>query len=114
MNVNEIWEHTLPYIRQDINSTVGFNTYIKDIKPISFENDVFKISVSTTIIKSMLALRYKKNIEDAISNTVGTHINLEIIVESEEAETSKINNIIPLRNQNITNQILKAIQKHKK
>ena len=45
MNVNEIWEHALSYIRQDINSIVGYNTYIKDAKPISYENDVFKISV---------------------------------------------------------------------
>lgn len=84
MNVNEIWEHALSYIRQDINSIVGYNTYIKDAKPISYENDVFKISVSTLIVKNMIMLRYSKIIETSICKITAQPVKLEIIINNEE------------------------------
>ena len=84
MDVNEIWEHALSYIRQDINSVVGYNTYIKDAKPVSYENDVFKIAVSTAIIKNMIMLRYCKNIESSISKVTAQPVRLEIILNNFE------------------------------
>jgi len=84
MNVNEIWEHALSYIRQDINSLVGYNTYIRDAKPISYDNDVFKIAVSTAIIKNMIMLRYSKSIENSISRITAQPVRLEILISNEE------------------------------
>jgi len=84
MNVNEIWEHALSYIRQDINSLVGYNTYIRDAKPISYDNDVFKIAVSTAIIKNMIMLRYSKSIENSISRITAQLVRLEILISNEE------------------------------
>lgn len=86
MDVIEIWEHALSYIRQDINSVVGYNTYIKDARPISYENDVFKVAVSTAIIKNMIMLRYCKNIETSISKITAQPTQLEIVVQSEDEQ----------------------------
>ena len=66
MNIHEIWEHALSYIRQDIPSYVGFNTYIKDITPISYQDDIFTVSVSAVISKNMITIRYQQIIEKAI------------------------------------------------
>ena len=41
MDINQIWTAALAYIKQDINSVIGFNTYIRDAVPISFENNCF-------------------------------------------------------------------------
>lgn len=84
MDTKEIWEHSLSYIRQEINSQVGYNTYIKDAKPISLENGVFKISVSTPLIKNMILLRYRRNIEDSLSRITTRQIVLDIVTDGEE------------------------------
>ncbi len=84
MNVKEIWEHALPYIRQDINSFVGYNTYIKEINPISYENDVFRIEVSTSIIKNMIMIRYTNSIQAAISKITALPVTLDIGIKNQE------------------------------
>lgn len=84
MDAKEIWEHSLSYIRQEINSQVGYNTYIKDAKPISLENGVFKISVSTPLIKNMILLRYRRNIEDSLSRITTRQTVLDIVTDGEE------------------------------
>ena len=84
MDTKEIWEHSLSYIRQEINSQVGYNTYIKDAKPISLENGVFKISVSTPLIKNMILLRYRRNIEDSLSRITTRQTVLDIVTDGEE------------------------------
>lgn len=89
MEINEIWEHALSYIRREINSPVGYNTYVKDAKPVAYENGVFKISVSTSIIKNMILLRYRKIIENSLSKiTAGTTV-LDIITDGEQIPASK-------------------------
>lgn len=84
MEITEIWEHSLSYIRQEINSPVGYNTYIKDAKPVSYENGVFKLSVSTPIIKNMILLRYRKNIENALSVINTQRTVLDIVTDGEQ------------------------------
>lgn len=84
MEITEIWEHSLSYIRQEINSPVGYNTYIKDAKPVSYENGVFKLSVSTPIIKNMILLRYRKNIENALSVINAQRTVLDIVTDGEQ------------------------------
>ena len=99
MNVEEIWDYALSYIRNDSGSIVGYNTYIKEAKPIDFNDGIFRISVSTTLKKSMIELRYKLNIEKSISKITGQPSKLEIIVgdikeekpEEPEQITSTVN-----------------------
>ena len=80
MNVEEIWDYALSYIRNDSGSIVGYNTYIKEAKPLDFNNGILKISVSTTLKKTMIELRYKENIEKSISKITGQPSKLEILV----------------------------------
>ena len=100
MNVEEIWDYSLSYIRNDSGSIVGYNTYIKEAKPLDFKNGILRISVSTTLKKTMIELRYKENIEKSISKITGQPSKLEILVgdiniektEEHENVTSTVNN----------------------
>lgn len=89
MNVNEIWEHTLSYIRKDSGSVVGYNTYIKEARPLDFNDGILRISVSTSLIKTMIELRYKKNIENSVAKITGKPARLEIIVGEAEPIVEK-------------------------
>lgn len=84
MNVEEIWSYSLSYIRKDSSSVVAYNTYIKGIKPLEFNNGIFRVSVSTVIIKNIIELRYNDIIEKSISQITGTPVKLEIVVGQAE------------------------------
>ena len=71
MNVKEIWEYSLSYIRRNSDSLVGYNTYIKEARPISYENGIFTLFVSTKLIKNMVELRYRDIIERSVANITG-------------------------------------------
>ena len=89
MDINEIWEHALTYIRQDVNSIVGYNTYIKDAVPVSYEQDRFTIAVSTAISKNMIEMRYIKTIEGAVSRVTAKPVRLQIRVHPNPEELAK-------------------------
>lgn len=91
MDAKELWENSLSDIRQEINSPVGYNTYIKESKPISYDNGVFKLSVSTPLIKNMILLRYRKQIETSLSRISGHLTVLDIITEDENEIHTNIN-----------------------
>ena len=80
MEIKEIWESSLSFIRRSISSMVGFNTYINVAKPISYNNSVFTISVPSVICKNMIELRYIDDIEAAVCRVVADTVKVEIIV----------------------------------
>ena len=89
MDIKQIWNASLSYIQNDINSVVGYNTYIKDIVPISFEGEDFAVAVSTSICKTMIELRYTDVIEKSISKIVARPVKLTIILKDQFIEPKK-------------------------
>ncbi len=83
MDIKTIWSASLSLIQKDINSVVGYNTYIKDIMPISYTNEVFVIGVDNSICKNMIELRYADIIEKEISKIMARPMRLEIVVSDE-------------------------------
>ena len=83
MEINEIWSLSLSYIQNEINSVVGYNTYIRDINPVSFDGENFVIGVSTTLCKNMIELRYKDIIKRSVSKITATPITLKIVINGE-------------------------------
>ena len=83
MDIKQIWTAALSYIKQDINSVIGFNTYIKDVTPISYENGNFIIGVSTPICKTMIQLRYTGIIEKSVSKITASPVRLSIVLNGE-------------------------------
>ncbi len=87
MTLKEIWDKSLEIISRNINSTVSYNIYIKDAKPVSFLNDILTISVPMNINKNMIDCRYKTVIENAISSVVGKETSLFVLVNDESEMT---------------------------
>lgn len=83
MDIKQIWTASLSFIKQDINSVIGFNTYIKDITPISIENGNLIISVSSQICKTMIQLRYAGIIEKSVSKITASPVRLTIVLNGE-------------------------------
>ena len=89
MDTRQIWSAALTYIRKDINSIVGFNTYIKDITPVSFDGEIFTGGVSNEICKSMVDIRYSKIIEDALSKVSAHPVSFVTVLKGEYVEKPK-------------------------
>ena len=86
MNTEQIWSASLTYIKNEINSAVGFNTYIKDIVPLSFDGINFVVGVSTSICKNMIDIRYTDIIEKCISRITASEVKLNIVLKDEYKE----------------------------
>ncbi len=84
MDLKDIWESSLSFIRQNITSRVGFNTYINVAKPVSYNNGIFKIAVPSQICKNMIELRYIEDVEAAVCNILETPVKVEVIVGDDE------------------------------
>jgi len=90
MDTKQIWLASLSYIKKDINSVVGFNTYIKDISPISYDGNTFILGVSNAVCKSMIDIRYIDSIKKAISKITAKPINIEVVLKDEYKPQEKI------------------------
>ena len=86
MNCEQIWSASLPHIQSEINSAVGFNTYIKDIIPLSFDGENFVIGVSTSICKNMIDIRYADIIRKYVSIITATDVIIKIVLKDEYKE----------------------------
>ena len=89
MDLKQVWQAALTYIRKDINSIVGFNTYIKDISPISFDGEIFTGGVSNAIYKSMIDIRYAKIIENALSKITAHPVTFVTVLKDEYENAPK-------------------------
>ncbi len=62
----KLWTECLIVLEQEV-TPVGFNTWIKDIKPVKIDDETLTLAVGSTIVKNMVEMRY----HDLIKNTVG-------------------------------------------
>ncbi len=74
-----LWTECL-FMLEDEVSQVGYNTWIKDIKPVSITDDTFTLSVGSTIIKNMVEMRYRDLIKYTISEITGKLYNIEFVL----------------------------------
>ncbi len=105
MDINQIWSASLSYIQNEINSVVGYNTYIKDITPISYEDESFVIGVSNSIYKTMIELRYTDIIEKSISRITAQPVRLTIVLKNEYKENKPSKEIKKPDSKNVKNNL---------
>lgn len=84
MDITQIWNETLASIKNSISSNVGYNVHIKSSVPVSLANDIFTISVPTSINKNIIEFRYKNFIESSLEKVTGEKLSLKIIVDGDE------------------------------
>ena len=75
MDVKKIWEDTLELIEPSVTSVV-FNTWFKDAKPISIEEDTLVLSMTNELMSKMLK-RYSALIQNALQSVTGKWLMIE-------------------------------------
>ena len=75
----KIWTECLIILEEEV-TPVGFNTWIKDIKPVKISDDTFVLSVGSTIIKNMVEMRYYDLIKNTISEITGRIFEIEFVL----------------------------------
>lgn len=88
MDKNELWSIAKPYIIKAINSEVSYNTYLKDAVVISFESNILTLAVSLPTKKNMIAIKYKKTIEECLSKITGQAITLNVTINTSSQSPS--------------------------
>jgi len=74
-----IWTECLILLEEEV-SPVGFNTWIKDIKPVQKDETTFKLSVKTEIIKNMVEMRYYDLIRNTLAEITGKVYEIEFLI----------------------------------
>lgn len=93
-----IWNHALPLIEEEVTS-VGYQTWILTISPISFENGFFTVSVPSDVNKNMVDHRYKELIQNALYAVCGSRCTLVVNIgdiENKKEEKASRNLGMPL------------------
>lgn len=94
--INELWGKTLNIIKGELTE-VSFNTWIKNIYPISMEKKTVKLGIPNDFTKGILESRYKELIVNSLKLITSEKYNIEFCIKSEstysESTTLDNNNI---------------------
>lgn len=74
-----LWTECLIVLEEEV-TPVGFNTWIKDIIPVSMTDSKITLSVKTPIIKNMVEMRYKDLITNCFSQITGKIYDIEFVI----------------------------------
>ncbi|MGB3367060.1 MAG: chromosomal replication initiator protein DnaA [Acidaminobacteraceae bacterium] len=84
MNVKDVWEKTLNLMKSELTE-VSFNTWLKTIKPITINNNIFVLSVPNKFNKDILETRYSSLIINALKQVTSIDYILEFLVPGDNA-----------------------------
>ena len=87
----ELWTNVLIYLEDKI-TPVGYEAWIKNIKPVNITTEELTLSVDTLIMKSMIEQRYAELIKEALLETKQKVYQVRVITQEEipAEETEKI------------------------
>lgn len=80
----ELWEAACEESKKHI-CDVGFNVWIRDLKPVSLQSGVFILSIYNSIKKGIFDDFYKDRMEECLLNVSGLPLKIEVMVADEAA-----------------------------
>lgn len=86
--LNKMWQECLSILENEVSS-VSFNTWIKDIVPVSEDNSTITFSVETSIKKNMVEKLYGDLLKNTIFEISGKGYDINIIVAQEIIKEEK-------------------------
>lgn len=87
-DIDSIWGGALLLIEGETTS-VGFNTWIKPLKPISMSDGTFTLSADNEIIKNTVMGRYNDLLKNAVREAAASDCDIRVIVGAEREAASK-------------------------
>jgi chromosomal replication initiator protein len=91
---NDVWEKALSIIRDRITIT-SYESWIKLLRPIRFENDTAYIYAQSNFQKVLINNKFKDEIERALSEAMGFDVTAVIL--SEEDVSRKVSNPLQIK-----------------
>ena len=90
MNIDNIWNSFLEKIKSMIAS-ISYDTWFKDTKLLSLDNNVAKILVDSPLQKKSLQETWYQTISDVFSEITNTSFDFEFVFENEITTNNNIN-----------------------
>lgn len=111
MKTEEIWQKILNYFSSKLTN-ISFNTWFKDTKLISIDNNEFKIYITSEFKKNFIETKYSDLIDEGIKEVTGKDYTFALVTEynsskKNEEEVKKVEekNDIIVENKNINNNL---------
>ena len=89
MNIDNLWNNFLEKIKPKISS-LSYDTWFKNTKLVSLDNNTAKILVDSPLQKKSLQETWYQTISDVFSEITNTSFDFEFVFEDEVAETKSI------------------------
>lgn len=80
----KIWDDTLSIIKEELKSSISFNTWFANTKPVRFIGDTFYLKSDNEFERGMLESRYKPLITNALEQTSGKKYKVQIILSEKD------------------------------
>ena len=77
----EIWDKVLNVLKEEIMSEVSYNTWIKGLKPLKYENNIFLISVPNELTLDIINQRYQLLFKETFKHVLNESIEVKYIIE---------------------------------
>lgn len=90
MNVDNLWNNFLEQIKTKISS-LSYDTWFKNTKLVSLDNNVAKILVDSPLQKKSLQETWYQTISDVFSEITNTSFDFEFVFENEITKNTNIN-----------------------
>lgn len=82
-NIITYWKKARELLKENLID-VSFNTWIKPLEPVAYEDGVFTLASETDFLINMIEARYSPVISDCLSAVIGEAVTVHIILSSEK------------------------------
>ena len=79
LQLAEIWQKTLGILKTEMNSEVGFRTWIEPIEPVSMDSNTIVLCVHNEFLLNILNSRYSLLIKSAVQQVTFNEFNIKFI-----------------------------------
>lgn len=83
VDIQSLWEKTLNIVKTELTE-VGFNTWIKSLKPIKLTQDSLYLLAPTEFSKNILDARYKDLVGNAVKLVASKKYEIKFILENDD------------------------------
>lgn len=83
VDIQSLWEKTLNIVKTELTE-VGFNTWIKSLKPIKLTQDALYLLAPTEFSKNILDARYKDLVGNAVKLVASKKYEIKFILENDD------------------------------
>ena len=83
LNIEQLWNAVLEKLRDALNDPLMYNTWFKETKIYSIENDVINIIVPFLMCKKHIKKNYENWLEDIVYDITGKNYSFAYYLEEE-------------------------------